>query len=60
MTSRREVLVVPTESGRRLATWVRSRRRAAIATLLDRMSSEGREALARGLAELAAPGPRHG
>ncbi len=58
VTSRREVLVVPTESGRRLATWVRSRRRAAIATLLERMSSDGREALARGLAELAASGPQ--
>jgi DNA-binding MarR family transcriptional regulator len=56
-TSRREIRVVPTESGRRLATWVRGRRRAAIAKLLARMSSDGREALARGLAELAATIP---
>jgi DNA-binding MarR family transcriptional regulator len=53
-TSRREIRVVPTEAGRRLATWVRGRRQAAIAKLLARMSSDGREALARGLAELAA------
>jgi DNA-binding MarR family transcriptional regulator len=59
-SSRREIMVVPTESGRRLATWVRSRRRAAIARLLERMSAEGRVALARGLAELATTSPARG
>ena len=52
--------MVPTESGRRLATWVRGRRRAAIARLLDRMSADGREALAKGLAELATLAPVRG
>lgn len=51
--SRREILVVPTESGQRLAEWVRSRRRAALTVLLEGMSADGREALTRGLAELA-------
>ena len=57
VVSRREIVLVPTESGRRLAEWVRGRRQAALEGLLDGMSPEGREALARGLAELAmAPG----
>jgi DNA-binding MarR family transcriptional regulator len=51
--SRREIVVVPTESGRRLAEWVRGRRRAALGGLLAGMSAEGRAALARGLGELA-------
>jgi DNA-binding MarR family transcriptional regulator len=52
--SRREVVLVPTESGRRLADWVRGRRRAALGELLQAMTPDGREALARGLRELAA------
>jgi DNA-binding MarR family transcriptional regulator len=54
LLSRREIVLVPTESGRRLAEWVRGRRQAALESLLDGMSPEGREALARGLVELAA------
>jgi DNA-binding MarR family transcriptional regulator len=54
--SRREIVVVPTESGRRLAEWVRGRRRAALAGLLEGMTAAGREALARGLEELADAG----
>ena len=51
--SRREIVLVPTESGRRLAEWVRGRRRAALSELLQAMSPDGRAALARGLRELA-------
>jgi DNA-binding MarR family transcriptional regulator len=51
--SRREIVLVPTESGRRLADWVRGRRRTALGQVLDRMTPEGRDALARGLTELA-------
>lgn len=51
--SRREIVLVPTESGRRLADWVRGRRRAALGQVLDRMTPEGRDALARGLTELS-------
>ena len=54
--SRREILLVPTESGRRLAEWVRGRRRAALSEVLGAMSPDGREALARGLVELAGAG----
>ncbi len=52
--SRREIVLVPTESGRRLAEWVRGRRRAVLGELLQAMTPDGREALARGLRELAA------
>ena len=51
--SRREIVLVPTESGRRLAEWVRGRRRAALSELLQAMTPDGRAALARGLRELA-------
>jgi DNA-binding MarR family transcriptional regulator len=51
--SRREIVLLPTESGRRLAEWVRRRRRAALVAVLDAMPEDGREALARGLRELA-------
>jgi DNA-binding MarR family transcriptional regulator len=51
--SRREILVIPTESGQRLAEWVRSRRRAALTVLLEGMTADGRESLTRGLTELA-------
>jgi DNA-binding MarR family transcriptional regulator len=59
-TSRREIVVVPTESGIRLAEWVRGRRRGALATLLEGMTAEGREALARGLGELSMNGTAPG
>jgi DNA-binding MarR family transcriptional regulator len=52
--SRREIVLLPTESGRRLARWVRERRRAALADVLRSMSQEGRDALSRALGELAA------
>jgi DNA-binding MarR family transcriptional regulator len=52
--SRREILLVLTESGRRLAGWVREQRRAALDELLRAMGADGREALVRGLQELAA------
>lgn len=51
--SRREIVLLLTESGRRLAEWVREQRRAALSELLKAMSPEGREALVRGLGELA-------
>jgi len=54
VVSRREIVVVPTESGRRLAEWVRGGREAALAGLLGGMSETGRAALTQGLAELAA------
>jgi DNA-binding MarR family transcriptional regulator len=52
--SRREIVLVPTEAGRQLAEWVRTRRRAAIRDVMRRMSPDGREALVQGLRELAA------
>ena len=52
--SRREIVLFPTESGRRLAQWVRRRRRAALGDVMQAMSPDGREALAQGLRELAA------
>jgi DNA-binding MarR family transcriptional regulator len=51
--SRREIVLVPTEAGRQLAEWVRSRRRAAIRQVMQRMSPDGREALVQALRELA-------
>jgi DNA-binding MarR family transcriptional regulator len=51
--SRREIVLLLTESGRRLAEWVREQRRTALSDLLQAMSPEGREALIRGLGELA-------
>jgi DNA-binding MarR family transcriptional regulator len=52
--SRREIVLLPTESGRMLAEWVRSRRRAALRDVMQTMSPDGRAALAQGLRELAA------
>jgi DNA-binding MarR family transcriptional regulator len=46
------VLLV-TEGGRRLAAWIRGRRRAVLAQGLDSMTPDGIQALARGLRELA-------
>lgn len=51
--SRREIVLVPTESGWRLAEWVRGRRRVALGEVMAAMSPGGREALAQGLMELA-------
>ncbi len=53
IASRREIVLLPTESGRQLADWVRVQRRAALTQVLDAMSPAAREALARGLTELA-------
>ncbi len=36
--SRREIVLLPTESGRRLADWVRLRRRTVLGALLEAMS----------------------
>jgi DNA-binding MarR family transcriptional regulator len=52
--SRREIVLLPTESGRRLADWVRRRRRSALGAVLESMSQDGREALSLGLREVAA------
>lgn len=49
---RRAVELTLTESGRRLAVWVRQRRRDAVLAAGASMSDEGREALSRGLHEL--------
>ena len=54
--SRREIVLVLTESGWRLAGWVRERRRGALDDLLAAMGAEGREALIQGLRELSAAG----
>lgn len=51
--SRREIAVLTTEAGRRLADWVRAQRRDVIGRVLNGMSPDGREALAHGLDELA-------
>jgi DNA-binding MarR family transcriptional regulator len=46
-------VLLPTETGRKLAEWVRSRRRAVLGDVLEAMSPDGREALLQGLRELA-------
>jgi DNA-binding MarR family transcriptional regulator len=51
--SRREITLRSTESGQRVAQWVRVQRRAALDQTLTSMTPEGRRDLARGLAELA-------
>jgi DNA-binding MarR family transcriptional regulator len=51
--SRREIVLLPTESGRQLAQLVQGRRRAALGDVLRTMSPDGREALQRGLQEIA-------
>ena len=51
--SRREISLLLTESGRRLAGWVRDQRRSALAEMLQAMTPEGRDALVRGLGEVA-------
>lgn len=51
--SRREITLRSTESGQRVARWVRDQRRAALDRTLASLSPEGRQDLTRGLAELA-------
>lgn len=48
-----EITLAITETGRRLAGWIRERRGAVFAHELESMSADGRQALARGLSELA-------
>ena len=50
--SRREILLQLTESGQRLAAWIREQRRAALLRVLAGISPDGRADLARGLSEL--------
>jgi DNA-binding MarR family transcriptional regulator len=50
--SRREITLQLSESGQRLAAWVRAQRGAALARTLASMSPDGRADLARGLTEL--------
>jgi DNA-binding MarR family transcriptional regulator len=57
-SSRREIVLVPTEAGRQLAQTVRDSHRAALRSVLETLSQEGQEALVRGLSELAAVQPR--
>jgi len=51
--SRREIVLLPTETGRKLAEWVRASRRDVLGDVLQAMSPGGREALVQGLRELA-------
>ena len=51
--SRREITLRSTESGQRVAQWVRDQRRAALDRTLASLSPDGRRDLAQGLAELA-------
>lgn len=52
VASRREILLQLTESGQRLATWIRDQRRTALVRVLETISPGGRADLARGLSEL--------
>jgi DNA-binding MarR family transcriptional regulator len=54
--SRREITLRSTESGQRVAQWVRDQRRAALDRTLAALSPEARRDLACGLAELARGG----
>jgi DNA-binding MarR family transcriptional regulator len=51
--SRREIVLVPTESGRRLARWVAGQRHAALLEVLRSLSGDGQQALVTALGELA-------
>jgi DNA-binding MarR family transcriptional regulator len=53
--SRREILLQLTESGQRLAAWIREHRRAALLRVLEGISPDGRADLARGLSEVPQP-----
>jgi DNA-binding MarR family transcriptional regulator len=50
--SRREIVLLPTESGRQLAEWVRAQRRAALEQVLSTMSPAARSDLVTGLVQL--------
>ena len=50
--SRREILLRLTESGQRLAAWIRDQRRTALTRVLETISPRGRADLSRGLSEL--------
>ena len=52
VASRREILLQLTESGQRLATWIRDQRRTALVRVLETISPGGRADLARGLSDL--------
>ena len=52
VASRREILLQLTESGQRLAAWIREQRRAALLRVLEEISPDGRADLARGLSEV--------
>ena len=53
--SRREILLQLTESGQRLAAWVREQRREALIQVLEQITPDGRADLARGLSEVPLP-----
>ena len=53
--SRREILLQLTESGQRVAGWIREQRRAALIRVLEEISPDGRAVLARGLSEVLQP-----
>lgn len=55
VASRREILLQLTESGQRLAAWIRGQRRAALIRVLEEISPDGRADLARGLSEVPLP-----
>ena len=52
VASRREILLQLTESGQRLAAWIREQRRAALIRVLEEISPDGRADLTRGLSEV--------
>ena len=53
--SRREILLQLTDSGQRLAAWIRQQRGAALLQVLAEISPDGRADLARGLIEVPQP-----
>ena len=53
-SSDQALMLAVTQAGQRLAGWVREQRRSDLARGLESMSTEGRQALARGLRELIA------
>ena len=55
VASRREILLQLTESGQRLAAWIREQRRTALIRVLEEISPDGRADLTRGLSEVPLP-----
>jgi hypothetical protein len=49
----RKITLTATAAGQKAADWIRGRRRAVLAHELGWMAADGRQALARGLSELA-------